>query len=315
MSAKLAQTAGVDISKDMLEVHLHPERASARFGNDAKGFKAIIAWLGVYRIERVVYEATGAYHRSFERRMAEAGFPLAKVNPARARRFAEATGAIAKTDPVDAAMLARMGALLAPRATMPASENFDEMRQLLVARRALIKDFVAVRNRAQIRSLALLKRQANERLKHIERQIEAINQALRERIASDDAFRTRLDILTSIPGVGETTALTLLIEMPELGSLENKCAASLAGLAPIARDSGKWKGERRIAGGRSHPRRALYMPALVAARWNSDLKAKYKALTAAGKPKKLALTVIMRKLVILANALLRENRHWRPKPA
>jgi len=311
----LAQTAGVDICKDRLDVHLHPHAASARFSNDAKGFRAMIAWLGGHAVERIVYEATGAYHRAFERRMAEAGFALAKVNPARARKFAEAIGAIAKTDPVDAAMLARMGALLNPRTAAPVSEHLDDMRQLLVARRALIKDLVAAQNRAQIRTLTLLKRQARERIKHVEAQLAAIDEALRERAICDPAFKARLDMLLSIPGVGETTALTLLIEMPELGRLENKCAASLAGLAPIARDSGKWKGERRIGGGRSSLRRALYMPALVAVRWNSDFKAKYKALTAAGKPKKLALTAVMRKLVILANVLLREERHWRPKPA
>lgn len=315
MSADIAQTTGVDISKDALDVCLYPEGVSSRFGNDAKGFKAMIAWLGRYPIERIVYESTGAYHRAFERRMDEAGYTLAKVNPARARKFAEAIGAVAKTDRVDAAMLARMGALLQPRATMPVSEILDELRQLLVARRALIKDRVAALNRAQIRSLPLLKRQARERLHQIERQIETIDAALRERLTIDNALNVRLNILMSIPGVGETTAITLLVEMPELGQIENKCAASLAGLAPIACDSGKWKGERKIGGGRAHLRRSLYMPALVAARWNDDLKARYKGLVTAGKPKKLALTVVMRKLVILANALLRDGRSWTPKPA
>lgn len=315
MSAKLAQTAGVDISKATLDVHLHPDAKSARFGNDAKGFKAMIAWLAPYAVERIVYEATGSYHRAFERRMAEAGFPLAKINPARARRFAEAIGQTAKTDPVDARLLARMGALLAPRITVPPRETVDEMQQLLCARRALVKDLVAAQNRLQIRLLPLLKRQSKERLAQIERQIAAVDAALRERIAADAAFKARFDILISIPGLGATSAMTLLLEMPELGRLENKCAASLAGLAPFARESGKWKGERRIGGGRSHLRRALYMPALVAARWNGDLKAKYAALTAAGKPKKLALAVVMRKLIILANVLLREERCWRPKPA
>lgn len=315
MSANLAQTAGVDISKHALDVHLHPQAESARFSNDAKGFKAMIAWLRRREIERIVYEATGAYHRSFEQAMAQAGFILAKVNPARARRFAEAIGQLAKTDAVDASMLARMGALLKPRSTVAPSENLDAMQQLLAARRALVKDLVAAQNRLQIRSLALLRRQLKERLAQIERQIAAIDRALRERLKAAPAMKARFDILTSIPGVGATSAVTMLLEMPELGSLENKGAASLAGLAPIARDSGRWKGERRIRAGRAHLRRALYMPALVAARWNRDFKAKYDALVAAGKPKKLALTVLMRKLIVLANVLLKENRPWRPKPA
>lgn len=315
MSANLAQTAGVDISKDALDVCLHPAGATARFSNDRKGFNAMIAWLAGFVVERIVYEATGAYHRAFERRMAEAGFALAKVNPARARRFAEAIGQIAKTDRVDASLLARMGALLALKPNAPASEDLHEMRQLLVARRALVKDCVAVENRAGTLSLALLKRQAKERVRMLERQIEAVDAALRERAVRDSAFKARLDIVLSIPGVGEVTALALLIEMPELGRLEHKCATSLAGLAPFARESGRWKGERRIGGGRGHLRRALYMPALVAVRWNADLKAKYRNLVARGKPKKLALAVVMRKLVILANALLRDDRCWTPKLA
>jgi transposase len=315
MSLPLSQTAGVDISKDALDVFVHPQGAKARFSNDAKGFKALIAWLGGDAIKRIVYESTGAYHRAFERRMAEAGFALAKVNPARARRFAEAIGQIAKTDPVDAAMLARMGALLEPRQTTPPSQNVDAMKQLIVARRGLVKDLVAAKNRFQIRTLPLLKRHLKQRLAQIERQIEAIDQALEERLAQDSALKARFDILITIPGLGATSAVALLLEMPELGALENKSAASLAGLAPIARDSGKWKGERRIGGGRAYVRRVLYMPALVAMRWNREFKVKYAALVAAGKPKKLAIAVIMRKLVILANVLLRDNRRWNPKAA
>lgn len=315
MSANLAQTAGIDISKDALDVCLHPNGNAERFGNDAKGFNALIAWLGGHAIERIVYEATGAYHRAFERRMADAGFALAKVNPARARRFAEAIGQHAKSDAVDANLLARMGALLALKPAAPVSEDLHEMRQLLVARRGCVKDLVAAENRVSILTLTLLKRHARERIRMIERQIEHIDAALREYSARDSAFKSRLDIVKSIPGIGEVTALAMLIEMPELGRIEHKCAASLAGLAPFARESGRWKGQRRIGGGRSHLRRALYMPALVAARRNADMKAKYQALVASGKPKKLALAVLMRKLVVLANALLRDNRRWTPKPA
>jgi transposase len=315
MQISIAQTAGVDISKESLDIHLHPEGASARFGNDKKGFTALIKWLAGRTIARIVFEPTGAYHRAFETRFLEAGFTLAKVNPRQARRFAEAVGTNAKTDAVDAAMLARFGAMLEPRALAPASAILNDMKDLLVARRALVKDRTAAQNRAQQQSLALLKAQATERLKQIDRQIAAIDDALRARLGDDPALKVRFDILVSIPGLGEVTALALLIDMPELGTLENKCAASLAGLAPMARDSGQWRGKRFIRGGRAELRHALYMPALVAMRFNADLKAVYDRLTEAGKPAKVAIVAVMRKMLILANALLRKGAAWTPKLA
>jgi transposase len=310
MSDIIPQTLGCDISKETLDVHLYPDGASARFANDRRGFTALIKWLGGFGVARIVYEPTGAYHRAFERRFMEAGFALAKVNPRQARRFAEAIGTNAKTDAVDAAMLARFGAMVEPRALPASSPILMEMKDLLVARRALIKDRTAMQNRAHTRTLALLKAQAVDRLKQIERQIAAIDDAMRACLDDEPRLKTRFDILVSIPGLGETTALAMLIDMPELGTLENACAASLAGLAPMARDSGQWRGKRFIRGGRAELRHALYMPALVAIRFNADFKAKYQALTAAGKAPKVAIVAVMRKLIILANVLLRDGREW-----
>jgi transposase len=155
----------------------------------------------------------------------------------------------------------------------------------------------------------------SERVSARSSQLAAIDAALYATLAADPALQARFDILVSIPGVGQTTALAWLVEMPELGTLEHRCAASLAGLAPMARDSGQHRGKRFIRGGRAHLRQALYMPALVAVRFNPTMKAKYQALRAAGKAPKVALTAIMRKLLILANALLRDGRTWSPTPA
>lgn len=155
-----------------------------------------------------------------------------------------------------------------------------------------------------------MKRQLDARLRQIGRQIEEIDKTVDLMIAEDENLCRRRDILTSIPGIGRTTAFVLLIEMPELGTLEGKQAASLAGLAPISRQSGNWRGKESIKGGRATLRSSIYLPALVAARHNPDLKAKFRNLIAAGKPAKVALTAIMRKLVLLANALLRDNREW-----
>lgn len=314
MPDPIAQSVGVDIAKDTLEVCLYPNGSSRRFTNDAAGLQALIAWLDQVAVARVVFEATGRYHRNFERRLAAAGFAMVKLNPRQARRFAEAIGCQAKTDPVDAAMLARFGALIEPPARGVLSETLDEMRELHVARGALVKDRVAALNRAQMLRSALLRRQSAEQLKQIARQISAIDGALRRLLDADAALKRRFEILLSIPGLGAVTALALLIEMPELGQLANSCAASLAGLAPVARDSGQHRGKRCIRGGRATLRQALYMPALVAARFNADLRAKYQALLAAGKPAKVALTALMRKLLILANALLRDGRSWSPRP-
>jgi transposase len=315
MDHDTAQTAGVDISKDALDVCLYPGGQSGRFANDAKGHRGLVCWLAKHSIARVVYEATGAYHRGFERCLATAGLALAKVNPRQARRFAEATGKLAKTDRCDAAMLARFGALLEPAARPVASPALDEMKELHVARQALVKDRTAALNRQKTVRLALIKRHIAQRLRQIEAQLAAIDAALKALIDADPELAARFAILASIPGIGETTAVAMLIEMPELGSLDHRQAASLAGLAPVARDSGRWKGKRSIRGGRATLRQALYMPALVATRFNPDLKCKYKAFVAAGKPAKVAITAIMRKLLLLANALIRDGRTWSPKPS
>jgi len=310
-----AQTVGVDISKINLDVHVYPSGVTACFANDAAGHRALITWLAGQAVQRVVFEATGAYHRGFERSLAAAGLPMAKINPRQARRFAEAAGKIAKTDAIDAAMLARFGALLAPEIRQPVSQTLDEMRELLNAKNALMKDRTATLNRQKHLRNAILKRLTAHRLRQINGQLRTIEAALAALCQADAALQARFDILLSIPGIGAATALTMLIEMPEIGMLEAPQAASLAGLAPVARESGNWKGKRTIRGGRTNLRRAIYMPALVAIRFNPDFKAKYQAMLKAGKPPKVAITAIMRKIVLLANALLKANRKWQPKTA
>jgi transposase len=313
MNASLAQVAGIDIAKDQLEVHLLPSGATRQVPNNRVGHQALLRWLGPLSIERIVFEATGPYHRQLEHALAAAGLPFAKVNPRQARRFAEAIGRLAKTDRVDAAMLARLGALLQPEVRSANSQVLDDLAELVAARRALVKDRTACLNRAKVQRIALLKSQVAQRLRQIEAQIEAIDRQCQVLIAADAALCHRLAILESIPGLGSATAIAILAEMPELGQLEHKQAASLAGLAPVARQSGTWRGRSFIRGGRAHLRQALYMPALVAVRFNAALKAKYQAFRAAGKPPKVALIAIMRKLLILANALIRDGRTWSPQ--
>ncbi len=308
-------TIGIDISKDHLDVHRLPAAEAWRFSNDKAGHKALIGWLSSSPVARIVYEPTGPYHRSLERALAAIGLPLAKINPRQARRFAEATGRLVKTDATDAAMLARMGVALEPDIRPMPSELLLHLKELHLARQVLIKDRTAAKNREKILNLPLLKRHNAERLRQIERQLTAIEKKLDALVTHDHHLAERLTILASIPAISRITAFALIIEMPELGHIESKQAASLAGLAPIARQSGRWTGRAFIRGGRASLRQALYMPALLAARFNPDLKAKYNQLRQAGKPAKIAITAIMRKLLVLANALLRDNRKWLPKSA
>jgi transposase len=303
-------TIGIDISKETLAAYRLPDNQCIEVPNDRAGQKALVRWIGKQNGSLVVFEATGAYHRHLEAALAANGTAFAKVNPRQARRFAEATGRLAKTDRVDAIMLAKMGAVLGLKADQPKSEVLHILRELMTARRALMKDKVAAKARLQITRQTLLKNQINARLKQIEIQIRQVDAAIAEKVQLDEALSNKLAILISIPGIAKTTAFSMLIEMPELGTLEGKQAASLAGLAPMSRQSGKWQGKERIQGGRALLRRAIYMPALVATRCNPGLKAKYDQLIRAGKSGKVAVTAIMRKLIVMANALLRDDRKW-----
>lgn len=304
-------TIGIDISKDHLDACRWPDGETCRVGNDAKGHRQLIAWIGA-EVDRVAFEATGAYHGALERALHHAGIPYAKLNPARVRRFAEAVGTQAKTDRADAGLIARMGALLQPAAQTPRPQAVDELHELELARGALLRERTAVKNRAGRLTLALLRRQHAARLRTIERALAQIDAAIAALVAADAELARSAEILCSIPCLAPVTAAAILAEVPELGTLEPGAVASLAGLAPRTRESGRWKGAARIGGGRAELRRALYMPALTAARFNPDLKAVYDRLRAAGKPAKVALVAVMRKLLILANALIRDDREWSP---
>jgi len=302
-------TIGIDISKDTLDVHRLSDGAAAQFGNDKAGFRTLKAWLKGHDLARIVYESTGPYHRDFEVAF-EADFPLVKVNPLQARRFAQSLGTKAKTDRVDARMLAMMGEVfsLVPQPATPTNQR--DLKELHIARLALIKDRTRALNRQKTLTLAILKRQAKARLKQLATRIAEVDEAIAEILQSTPEIARATKIICSIPGLSRISAAALLTEMPELGTLNKKQVASLAGLAPLTRQSGKWRGRSFIGGGRKLLRDSLYMPALVAMRHNPSLKVKYTALIAAGKPAKVALVALMRKLIILVNTLIRDDREW-----
>ena len=309
----MQDTIGIDVSKDTFDIHRLSDGRHERFGNDkAGGLAALRRWIGKAPV-RIVYEATGRYHRDLEAVLGAAGHALVKVNPKWARRFAQAISQGAKTDRVDAAMLARMGAVLELEAKPVRSKAMHEIRELHIARLALNKDRTACRNRLEAGRNKVVLAQLRARLRQVDSQLEQIDTELARLIAEDPALARRQAILRSVPGIGAVTAIAMIamiVEMPELGTMEAQEAASLAGLAPITRESGKWKGRSKIGGGRRGVRNALYMPALVAIRHNLHLAETYRTLVNAGKPAKLAIAAIMRKLVILANALIRDDREW-----
>jgi transposase len=310
-----AQSIGVDVSKATLDAHAYPSGRALSIPNAPNGFKVLLKWLANFEFTRVVFEPTGTYHHDFERALGNAGVALCKVNPLQARRYAQSRGKRAKTDAVDAAMLARMGHEYSLEPKPILSQAIDEMKELSVARLALIKDRTAALNRKHIRRSPLLQRQLKVRITQIDKQIGEIDAAIAAIIATQPDLKEKQKILLSIPGIGPAAVRSLIIDMPELGSIENGQAASLVGVAPIPKESGTYKGQSRIGGGRAHVREALYMPALVACRYNPDLKAKYEALIKLGKPAKKAIIAVLRKLVVLANALLSKGKLWTPKHA
>ena len=302
-------TIGIDISKATLDAYRLSDGTLAQFDNNKAGFASLRHWLKNHNIARIVYEPTGPYHRAFEVAMA-ARFPLVKVNPLQARRFAQAHGVRAKTDQVDARMLAIMGQTfsLEPQVSTPDIQR--DLKELQVARQALVKDRTRALNHQKTLTLPILKRQAKARITQLNAQLSQVSETINQMLQSTQETARALDIICSIPGLSKISAAALLIEMPELGALKEKQVASLAGLAPMTRQSGRWRGKAFIQGGRKHLRDALYMPAVVAARHNPDMKRFYDRLINAGKPTKVAFTAIMRKLILLANTLIKQDRMW-----
>ncbi|MBB3995668.1 transposase [Sulfitobacter undariae] len=256
---------------------------------------------------RVIYEAAGAYHSGLERALG-AHLPLVKVKPLQARRFAQAQGVRAKTAAVDAKMLAIMGDAFALKPDETAIKIQHDLKELRSFRAGLIKDRTSIRLKTE--TLSITRRQSKARLAQVDKQIADINAEVERLISSSDTLAHSMKFLRSIHGIGAVCAATILIEMPEIGRLDRKQVASLTGLASMTRQSGQWRGKSFIQGGRKIVRDALYMPALVAMRHNPDFKVKYQDLIKAGKPPKVAVTALMRKLIELANALIKADRYW-----
>ncbi len=293
---------GVDLSKPEMVVDLSAEAKPRAFSNDANGHAALLAALPADA--HVVCESTGGYQSALVRALQKAGVPVSVVLPGRVRAFARARGLRAKTDPIDARLLTAFGQAMAPAAAAPLSNAHDELQQLARARRDLVAQLNDEASRTEHFTLPCLQQQAQERRALLQRQIRDIEKRLRALIAADPAWRWKAERAQEVCGIGEVSAWTVLTELPELGQLERGEPAGLLGVAPDPQDSGPRRGHRHISGGRSHARKVLYMAALTASHHNPVLAPFYQRLVARGKPKLVALTAVMRKLIELLNRLL-----------
>ena len=294
---------GLDIAKRNLQLHLAGRIHD--LPNTATGHHRLLSLLAQQPGVQVVCEATGGYERDVVVALHQANVPVSVLNPARVRHFACATGQRAKTDHIDAAVLSDYGQKLHPKPTAPRTELEAQLTELVRRRVQVLDLLVSQRQQAERLSLPALRRQAQSLVRRLERDVTSIEARLRELRTQAGTLSARVQKLEAITGVGAITALGVLAELPELGTLNRRQSAALAGLAPHPRDSGQWHGRRSIGGGRAPVRRALYMAALVAARSNRQLKAFYQRMRSAGKPAKFALTAVMRKLIVLMNHILK----------
>lgn len=310
--AMAAFYVGIDVSKGRLDVYIHPLGEGLSVANDAGGWRCLRRKLSRLAPALVVMEATSKYHRAVHRRLDAGGIPVAVVNPLRARLFAEARGQLGKTDSIDARMLALMAEQLAPEPTAPPSQAAEALQELVRARTCAVADKTATGQRRSVAANPFLRRELDRAIASLERHIARLEAEIDRLTAADPDLARRVALLRSIPGIGWVNAVTLVADLAELGRCSDKQIAALAGLAPHPRDSGSRQGQRRTGGGRASLRSSLYMAAVAAIRTNPDLKAFHKRLTGNGKPFKVAITAVMRKLLILANSLIAQNRTWSP---
>lgn len=304
-----ALSIGIDISKKKLDVDGYPERHPGQYGNDADGIVALTAKLLELQPQFVVVEATGGLEMALVSALAVAGLPVSVINPRQARDFAKAINYLAKTDQVDAYVLAKFGATVKPELRPIKDEQLRELESVLTRRRQLVEMLTAEKNRKG-QATELIKKDIAVHITWLEQRIKGTDGELTKAVKSSPVWQAKADLLLSVPGVGAITTMTMLAELPELGTLDRRQIAALVGICPYSRDSGTTRGRRRIFGGRACVRAALYMAALSAIRCNPVFTAMYKRLVAAGKIKKVAIVACMRKLLTTLNAMLQQGTMW-----
>jgi len=307
-------SAGVDVSQDWLDGHVWPDDKRLRVPNTPEGIRKLKRWLRQFDLIVVVIEATGRWHRLLWRSLFQSNIPVAMIDPYKARMFAKALGIAAKTDQIDASVLARYGFMVRPAVRPPQPQVVEQLAELVTGRDTAVAEQTRLKNQLSAATVEFFCKQLRQRLARLDKNIAELEEEILARIMADPELSRRYEILETIPGIGPTVAATLVVRLGELGRVPDKQITMLAGLAPIADKSGKHDGKRVIWGGRAAVRRKLYLAAVSASQWNPSLKAFYDRLRERGKEAKAALIAVARKLVILANTLIAEDRIWQKIP-
>jgi transposase len=302
---------GVDVSKRHWDAAVHGQSGVRRFTADEAGVAELLAWLKELSPSLVCIEATGGYERLLREALHQQGVAVSVVNPRQVRDFARAVGQLAKTDSIDAAMIARFAATFRPEPEDPPNPGQERLRALRARRQQVVQSLTQEKNRLGTAPDAESRSSIQQAIDFYQRQLAELDQRIAEATAADPQLKRRMNLLVSVPGVGAVTAAALLAELPELGSMNRGQAAKLVGLAPINRDSGTLRGKRMIGGGRSQVRRSLYMATIVATQHNGLIRRHYQQLLHRGKAKMTALVACMRKLLLILNAMIKNQTPWK----
>jgi len=302
---------GIDVSKDKLDVHVLPAAQAFTVARNGAGIEELAARLAALAPAVVAIEATGGFETIVAAALAGAKVPLAVINPAQIRHFAQAVGQRAKTDPIDAAIIARFVEAVKPAPRAMPDREARLLAELVSRRRQIIEMIVAERQREKRVENVRVRKSLVRHIRALEKELPGIDNDIDTLVRGSPVWRAKEELMVSFPGVSNTLARTFLAEVPELGTLNRRQIASLAGLAPFTRQSGRWRGKSMIGGGRAALRAGLYMAALSAARCHPQLKVFYRRLVAAGKPKMVALIAVARKILTMLNAMIRDQKPWR----
>jgi transposase len=302
-------TIGIDVSQARLDVAVYPSGEHWHTSNDDGGIRELVERVTALAPTLLVLEASGGYETAVLATLGSAGLPVVAVNPRQVRDFARSTGRLAKTDALDAQVLAQFAAVVRPTVRPLTDAATRELSALLTRRRQLVEMRTAETNRLG-RALDALRPEIREHLRYLDKRIRELDRELHDRLRGSPVWRVKEHLLRSIPGVGPVLSTTLLAEVPELGALGHKQLAALIGVAPLNRDSGRWRGRRSIWGGRARVRAVLYMATTSAVRHNAACKALYERLIQSGKTRQVALVACMHKLLRICNAIVRHNTAW-----
>lgn len=301
---------GLDVSKLTLDVAVRPQNRHCVVPNDDQGLTRLVKRLAALKPQLIVLEASGGYEALAIAALAQAHLPVALVDPKAVRQFAGATGKLAKTDKIDAQVLAHFAEVLRPQPRALSDQTLQVLKAAVQRRAQVVKMMGQEQNRLEKTQIPSVRRDIQDHLAWLQRRLDDLDRDLRDQIRQSPLWRDRDRLYQSVPGIGPAVSRTIIAQLPELGALSGKQAAALVGVAPVNRDSGRFRGKRMIKGGRSYLRRMLYIAAVVASRFNPVIRAFYQRLRAAGKPPKLAHTACARKLVLILNAMVKNNQPW-----